>query len=65
MAKLIDYIDKIIDNRGKNPNYLQIGKYPVIDNVAIGGRMYPDIGYIHQEKMLLIGIYVHVKVLCF
>ncbi len=42
MAKLIDYIDKIIDNRGKNPNYLQIGKYPVIDNVAIGGRMYPD-----------------------
>lgn len=42
MALLGDYIKNTVDNRGKNPNYCETGKYPVIDNVIIKNFIYPD-----------------------
>ncbi|MBQ9246823.1 restriction endonuclease subunit S [bacterium] len=37
-------IDKVIDNRGKNPkNYLTCGQYPVIDNFLIQNEKYPNL----------------------
>lgn len=43
MRVLGDYIKKVIDNRGKNPKYLEKGKYPVIDNKYIKNFIYPDL----------------------
>lgn len=44
MCKLSDYINKTVDNRGRNPKYLSCGEYPVIDNVLIKNTLYPNIG---------------------
>lgn len=41
--KLSDCIEKIIDNRGRNPKYYDKEMYPVIDNVMIKNNYYPDI----------------------
>ena len=41
--KLGDCIEKIIDNRGRNPKYYDKEMYPVIDNVMIKNNYYPDI----------------------
>lgn len=41
--KLKDCIEKIIDNRGKNPVYLEEGAYPIIDNVMIKNNFHPNI----------------------
>ena len=38
--KLKDYLEIIIDNRGKNPIYYKKEKYPVIDNVFIKNNYY-------------------------
>ena len=35
-----DYLEKIIDNRGKNPQYYDKEKYPVIDNIHIKNNYY-------------------------
>lgn len=55
MSKLCDYIDSVIDNRGKNPDkYYSIEKYPVIDNYLIKNTIYPNMSdvnrYINQEE---------------
>lgn len=55
MSKLCDYIDSVIDNRGKNPDkYYSIEKYPVIDNYLIKNTIYPIMSdvkrYIDQEE---------------
>lgn len=42
MNVLGDFIKNTIDNRGKNPEYSDNGKYPVIDNVIIKNFIYPD-----------------------
>ena len=51
--RLGDCIEKIIDNRGKNPKYYAKEKYPVIDNVLIKNTLYPNMKdvnrYINQE----------------
>ena len=51
--KVKDYLDNIIDNRGKNPQYLENGEYPVIDNVYIKNNYYINDNnvarYINQE----------------
>ena len=53
MSILSDYIVETIDNRGRNPKYLEEGKYPVIDNVLIKNFIYPDLNnvsrYIDEE----------------
>ena len=53
MNKLSDYIADTIDNRGRNPVYLDSGKYPVIDNVLIKNFIYPNVKevsrYIDEE----------------
>lgn len=41
--KLDELIEKVIDNRGKNPEYLITGKYPVIDNFLIKNDLYPKL----------------------
>ena len=41
--KLKDCLEKIIDNRGKNPHYYDNEMYPVIDNVMIKNNFHPDI----------------------
>lgn len=51
---LRDFIEKTIDNRGKNPSkYYESEKYPVIDNVLIKNKIYPNLSevnrYIDQE----------------
>ncbi len=51
---LSDFIEKTIDNRGKNPSkYYESEKYPVIDNVLIKNKIYPNLNevnrYIDQE----------------
>lgn len=51
---LSDFIEKTIDNRGKNPSkYYESEKYPVIDNVLIKNKIYPNLSevnrYIDQE----------------
>lgn len=38
--KLKDCLEKVIDNRGKNPIYFEKEKYPVIDNVYIKNNYY-------------------------
>ena len=38
--KLKACLEKIIDNRGKNPIYFKKEKYPVIDNVCIKNNYY-------------------------
>lgn len=51
--KLKECIEKIIDNRGKNPHYYTKEKYPVIDNVLIKNTLYPNMNevsrYIDKE----------------
>lgn len=42
MSKLEDYLEGTVDNRGRNPEYLDEGKYPVIDNVLIKNSLYPE-----------------------
>ena len=51
---LSDYLNGIIDNRGKNPNrYFDKEKYPVIDNFLIKNELHPNIEqatrYIDEE----------------
>ena len=46
MGKLIDYIEYIIDNRGKNPKYLEQGEYFVIDNGIIQNELYPNLNHV-------------------
>lgn len=41
--KLEDYLEGTVDNRGRNPEYLDEGKYPIIDNVLIKNALYPEI----------------------
>jgi len=39
-----NYIEKIVDNRGKNPEkYFSSGKYPVLDNYLIKNELYPNL----------------------
>lgn len=38
--RLKDCLEKVIDNRGKNPTYFDKEKYPVIDNVYIKNNYY-------------------------
>lgn len=51
--RLKDCLEKIIDNRGKNPKYYKKEKYPVIDNVMIKNNFHPNINeatrFINQE----------------
>ena len=51
--RLKDCLEKIIDNRGKNPKYYEKEKYPVIDNVMIKNNFHPNINeatrFINQE----------------
>lgn len=43
MNKISDYIESIIDNRGKNPSYYsEDGKYLVLDNFLINGERHPS-----------------------
>lgn len=62
--KLNELVEKVIDNRGKNPKYLIKGKYPVIDNFLIKNNLYPNFEdvnrYIDEEtfKTFLRG-YIH------
>lgn len=46
--KLKDCLSSIIDNRGKNPNYLTNGDYPVIDNIHIKNMLYPNLNSINR-----------------
>lgn len=49
MKKLSDYIEKTIDNRGRNPKqYFSCEKYPVIDNYLIKNTLYPDTGAVNR-----------------
>lgn len=49
MKKLSDYIEKTIDNRGRNPKqYFSCEKYPVIDNYLIKNTLYPDVGAVNR-----------------
>ncbi|QWC00219.1 restriction endonuclease subunit S [Mycoplasmatota bacterium] len=41
--KLEEIITKIVDNRGRNTDYFDDEKYPVIDNFMIKNQMYPDL----------------------
>lgn len=41
--KLKDCLEKIIDNRGRNPKYYDKEVYPVIDNVMIKNNYHPNI----------------------
>lgn len=41
--RLKDCLESIVDNRGKNPKYFDIEKYPVIDNFLIKNTLYPKI----------------------
>lgn len=51
--RLKDCLEKVIDNRGKNPQYFDKEKYPVIDNVFIKNNYYINDSnvnrYINQE----------------
>ena len=51
--RLKDCLEKVIDNRGKNPKYFDKEKYPVIDNVFIKNNYYINDKivnrYINQE----------------
>ncbi len=51
--KLKECLEKIIDNRGRNPKYYNIEKYPVIDNVYIKNNFYTNVRdvnrYIDEE----------------
>ena len=52
--KFKNYIEKIIDNRGKNPNkYYDFSDYPVLDNYLIKNTLYPNMSnckrYIDKE----------------
>lgn len=46
--RLGDCIEKIIDNRGKNPHYYTKEKYPVIDNVLIKNTLYPNMSEVSR-----------------
>lgn len=46
--KLKECLEKIIDNRGKNPQYYDYERYPVIDNVFIKNNFYIDIKSINR-----------------
>lgn len=51
--RLIECLERIIDNRGKNPKYYNIEKYPIIDNVYIKNNFYTNVKevnrYINEE----------------
>ena len=46
--KLKECLKGIVDNRGKNPIYLESAKYPVIDNVYIKNNLYPNLSEINR-----------------
>lgn len=46
--KLKDCLEKIIDNRGRNPKYFSKEIYPVIDNYLIKNTMYPDLNQVNR-----------------
>ncbi len=48
MSILNDYIEETIDNRGRNPQYYEKEKYPVIDNVLIKNFIRPDINSVSR-----------------
>ena len=49
MSKLVDFVDSIVDNRGKNPPYYSVNyEYPVIDNFLINGERYPNINRVKR-----------------
>ena len=48
MKRLKEYLVKIVDNRGKNPNYKIVAKYPVIDNGLIKNTLYPDLNNVNR-----------------
>lgn len=41
--KLGEVVEYIIDNRGKNPRYMNSGDIPVIDNYMIKNKLYPNL----------------------
>jgi len=49
MSKLVNFVDSIVDNRGKNPPYYSVNyEYPVIDNFLINGDRYPNINRVKR-----------------
>ena len=39
--RIKDIISKLVDNRGRNTNYFDFGKYPIIDNFMIKNEIHP------------------------
>lgn len=46
--KIKECLNKIIDNRGKNPKYYDNEKYPVIDNYLIKNSLYPNLKLVNR-----------------
>lgn len=46
--KLIECLERIIDNRGKNPKYYNIEKCPIIDNVYIKNNFYTNVKEVNR-----------------
>lgn len=49
MSRLGNYVNSVIDNRGKNPEYYSEGKeHPVLDNFLISGNKYPSLNSVKR-----------------
>lgn len=52
--RLKDIKKKLVDNRGRNTNYYEFEKYPIIDNFMIKNSLYPDLAltnrFLSQEQ---------------
>ena len=49
MNRLGNYVNSVIDNRGKNPEYYSEGKeHPILDNFLINGNKYPSLNSVKR-----------------
>ena len=59
MNRLGNYVNSVIDNRGKNPEYYSEGKeHPILDNFLINGNflvLFPSKGLI-TSSVIIVGV---------